>query len=94
MKYTVVLSPEPSGAVTATAPAFPGLVAEADGRSAVLAIAADLMMDFIEHGEVPIVETPGLIALEVERVLSGRAEDGFDAQIEVVSVTPAASAAA
>jgi predicted RNase H-like HicB family nuclease len=89
-KFTVVLSHEPSGWWVATCPATTGAVTQARGREEALAVISELVVDWLRdahcNGYGPTPETPGLIAAEVQAVLAGRQEEGWDLAIETVVV--------
>ena len=92
--YTVILSPEPDGPGFAViVPAMPGAVTQGDNRAEALANAAEVMALWLEvsadHGEEPLAESRQLIAAEVESVLEGRDEEGWDRTIELAMVMPA-----
>lgn len=92
--YTVILSPEPDGPGFAViVPAMPGAVTQGDNRAEALANAAEVMALWLEvsaeHGEAPLTESRQLIAAQVESVLEGRDEEGWDRTIELVMVMPA-----
>lgn len=95
MKFTVVLSADPeTGVVTATCPALPGLVCEAPTFDEVQQVAAELILDFVEHGQKPLPETSALIADEVSNVIADRDEEGWPMDIRVTSITVTTSIAA
>lgn len=92
--YTVILSPEPDGPGFAViVPSMPGAVTQGDNRVDALANAAEVMALWLEvsaeHGEGPLPESRQLIAAQVESVLEGRDEEGWDRTIELAMVTPA-----
>lgn len=97
--YSVILSPDPNaGGYAVIVPAMPGALTEADTREDALQRIADVMGGWLEvareDGYEPLDETPELIAREVAAVLADRTAEGWDWSVEVVSVAPAALAAA
>ena len=92
--YTIILSPEPQGPGFAViVPAMPGALTQGANRDEALANAAEVMALWLEvsaeRGEQPLVESPQLLAAQVESVLEGRDEEGWDRTIELAMVTPA-----
>ena len=97
--FTVVLSPDQeSGGYSVTCPAMPGAISEGDSREETLQNiqeAMDLWLDVsAEHAELPLAETPELIAAEVASVLNWRAEEGWPLIVETATVTLSSAVAA
>lgn len=90
MKFTVILEPEADGGYSVICPAVPGCVSQGDSLEEALdnireAILLCLEVRAEERMPAP-VETPEVIAQEVQRCLEGRVEDGLPLTIETREV--------
>ena len=98
MKLTVILQPEADGGYSVVCPALPGCVSEGDTLDEALvniqeAIEATLDVRREQGFEGPI-ESPEIIAREIERCLEDRALEGLPLTIETREVElPARTAA-
>lgn len=90
MKFTVILAPEAGGAYSVVCPAIPGCVSQGDSLDKALANIREAILgclDFRREGRLPPpVETPEIIAREIQECLEDRAEDGLPFAIETREV--------
>ena len=90
MKFTVILGPEPDGGYSVFCPAIPGCVSQGDSLDEALANIQDAILGCLDvnrrESRPAPVETPEIIAREIEDVLQGRAEDGLPLTIETREV--------
>lgn len=98
-RYTVVLSPDPNaGGYAVIVPAMPGALSEAESREDALRCAAQVMAVWIEVAEEdgygPLSETPELVSRTAASILEDRASEGWDLNVELVTVAPAERIAA
>jgi predicted RNase H-like HicB family nuclease len=98
MKLTVVLSPEPVGGYSVICPAIPGCVSQGDSRAAALANVREaiaLCLEVRRRDRLSmVVETPEIIAREIQECLQDRAEEGLPLTIETHEVEVEAEVAA
>lgn len=90
MKLTVILQPEADGGYSVVCPALPGAVSQGDDiddalRNIKEAIELSLEVHR-EEGLTGPIESPEIIAREVERCLEARAEEGLPLTIETREV--------
>ncbi|MEX1254452.1 MAG: type II toxin-antitoxin system HicB family antitoxin [Dehalococcoidia bacterium] len=90
MKFTVVLAPEADGGYSVICPAIQGCVSQGDSLDEALANIREAVLLCMEvRGEdgLPVpVETPEIIAREIQECLEFRAEDGRPMTIETREV--------
>ena len=104
------MEPEEGGGYSVHCPALPGCVSQGDDRQAALTnikeainlvletlddeLVAARVLEAVEGGNVPPIETPDSVADEIREVLKARHEDGLPLTIEtaVVEVTSPVSA--
>ena len=89
--FTVVLSPNPNaGGYSVSVPAVPGALSEGDTRTETLANIREALEGVLEvmdeDGQLPLQETPELIAAEIATVLGFCAEEGWDMLVETAVV--------
>ena len=86
MKFTLVLQPEPEGGYSVICPAIPGCVSQGDSLAEALQNAREaitLCLEIRRQDHLPpVVETPEIIAREIEECLRERAEVGLPLTIE------------
>jgi predicted RNase H-like HicB family nuclease len=86
MKFTVILEPEPGGGYSVICPAVPGCVSQGDDLAAALSNIREAILLCLEvlrsDGLAPVVETPELIAREIQECLEDRAAEGLPLTIE------------
>lgn len=86
MKFTLILQPEPEGGYSVVCPAIPGCVSQGDSLEDALRNAREAILLCLEVRRQdhlpPVVETPEIIAREVEECLRERAELGLPLTIE------------
>ena len=89
MKFTVILGPE-DGGYSVVCPAVPGCVSQGDSLEKALENIREAIAVCLEvrsDGKLPApVESPEVIAREIERVLEDRAEEGLPLTIETREV--------
>lgn len=90
MRFTVILEPEPAGRYSAICPAIPGCVSQGDSLEEALAnireaIALCLEVRREDHLPAP-VETPEIIAREIQECLEDRVQEGLPLTIETREV--------
>ena len=108
--FTIILEPEEGGGYSVHCPALPGCVSQGDDRQVALTnikeainlvletlddeLVAARVLEAVEGGNVPPIETPDSVADEIREVLKARHEDGLPLTIEtaVVEVTSPVSA--
>ncbi|OGO52908.1 MAG: hypothetical protein A2148_00440 [Chloroflexi bacterium RBG_16_68_14] len=90
MKFTVILAPEAEGGYSVVCPAIPGCVSQGDSLEEALDNIREAILLCLEvRGEdaLPLpVETPEIIAREIQECLEDRAEDGLPLRIETREV--------
>lgn len=90
MKFTVILEPEADGGYSVICPAIPGCVSQGDSLDETLANIREAIVLCLEvraEDSLPLpVETPEIIAKEVEECLEDRAEEGLPLTIETREV--------
>lgn len=90
MKLTVILEPEPDGAYSVICPAVPGCVSQGESLDAALANIREAILLCLEvrraDGLPPLVETPEIIAREIQECLEDRAAEGLPLTIETREV--------
>ncbi|MBI1726955.1 MAG: type II toxin-antitoxin system HicB family antitoxin [Candidatus Rokubacteria bacterium] len=90
MKFTVILEPELGGGYSIICPAVPGCISQ--GHDLVAALSnireAILLCRDVRRadGLAPVVETPELIAREIQECLEDRAAEGLSLTIETQEV--------
>jgi len=98
MKFTVILEPETDGGYSVICPAIPGCVSQGDSLDAALANIREAILGCLdvrhEDGLPAPVESPEIIAKEVEECLQDRAEEGLPLTIETREVEVEAEVAA
>ena len=98
MKLTVILQPEAYGGYSAVCPALPGCVSEGDSLEETLANireAIDLVLEVRRQQGLPgPVESPEIIAREVEACLKDREAEGLPLTIETREVDTGVEVAA
>ena len=90
MKFTVILDPAPEGGYTVVCPALPGCVSEGDDREEALRNIIEAIALWSEvwhetHEKLPL-ETPAVVAKELEKSLRERADEGLPLTIETAEV--------
>ena len=90
MKFTVILDPAPEGGYTVVCPALPGCVSEGNDREEALrnigeaiALWSEVWME--TNQKLP-VDTPSVVAQELEKSLRERADAGLPLTIETTEV--------
>jgi predicted RNase H-like HicB family nuclease len=90
MKLTVVLAPEQASRYTVICPAIPGCVSQGESVEDALANIREAILLCLEVRRQdhlpPVVETPEVIAREIEECLRDRAEEGLPLTIETREV--------
>lgn len=90
MKFTVILEPEAEGGYSVICPAIPGCVSQGDSLDEALANIREAILLCLEvqrEDEIPLpVETPEMIAREIQECLQDRAEEGLALTIETREV--------
>ena len=90
MKFTVILEPELDGGYSVICPAIPGCVSQGDSLDEALSNIREAILLCLEvraEDGLPLpVETPEIIAKEVEECLEDRAEEGLPLTIETREV--------
>jgi len=91
MKFTVILEPEADGGYSVVCPAIPGCVSQGDSLDdAITNIRKAILLCLEVRGEdgMPVpVETPEIIAREIQECLEDRAEEGLPLSIETREVS-------
>lgn len=81
MKFTVILEPETDGGYSVICPAIPGCVSQGDSLKEALANIREAILLCLEvraEERMPApIETPEVIAQEVQHCLEDRAEEGL-----------------
>ena len=99
-KYTVILDPEDDSGYSVYCPALPGCVSQGDDRDDALRNIEEAILLVLEVQEedkalgvgasddknLPLTETPEVVAQEIREVLKFRHEDGRPLTIETVQV--------
>ncbi len=96
-KFTVILDQEVNGNYSVYCPALPGCCSQGEDRADALAMikeANELVLEVVEgrkktdpaQMELPLVETPELIAEELREALEFRLEEGELVAMEIVKV--------
>ena len=90
MKFTVVLSPDPSGGFTVSCPALPGCVSEGDSEEQALGNIREAIVGVLAaRTELNLAaprETTDVIAEEIRETLKDRAKEGLPLTIETREV--------
>jgi len=90
MKFTVILEPEEDGGYSVICPAIPGCASQGDTLEEALnniREAISLCLEVRGEDDVPLpLETPAVIADEIEECLKDRAEEGLPLTIETREV--------
>ncbi len=90
MKFTVILEPEEDGGYSVVCAAIPGCVSQGDSLDEALSNIREAILLCLEvrreDGLPRPVETPEVIAKEIEACLRDRAEDGLPLTIETREV--------
>jgi predicted RNase H-like HicB family nuclease len=90
MKFTVILEPERGGGYSVVCPAVPGCVSQGEDLPAALANIREAIILCLEVRRedrmIPMVETPELIAREIQDCLEDRAAEGLPLTIETQEV--------
>jgi len=98
MKFTVILEPEEDGGYSVICPAIPGCASQGDSLDEALnniREAISLCLEVRGEDDVPLpLETPAVIADEIEECLKDRAEEGLPLTIETREVEMGAEVAA
>ena len=89
--FTVVLSPDPNaGGYSVSVPGVAGAISEGDTREAALSNIREAIAGIVElmrsQGLEPQMETPQIVAAEIEKVLGFRAEEGWALTVETATV--------
>lgn len=61
MQFTIILKPQPDGAVRATVPAIPGLTVSGGDRERALDLARLAIADALDSGEVAVIDVPAVV---------------------------------
>lgn len=90
--FTVVLSPDPNvGGYSVSVPSMRGAISEGDTREEALSNIRDAMTGWLavamDNGEGPLQETPESVGREIQRILSFRAEFGWDLLVATAVVS-------
>ena len=98
MKFTVILEPEEDGGYSVICTAVQGAISQGDSMAEALANIREAILGCLEvgnkYGESPPLETPEIVAREIEECLKDRAEDGLPLTIETREVEIEAEVAA
>jgi predicted RNase H-like HicB family nuclease len=98
MKFTVILAPESGGAYSVICPAVPGCVSQGADLAAALSNIREAILACLEVRQedrlIRVVETPDLIAREIQQCLEDRAAEGLPLTIETREVDVEVEAAA
>ena len=98
MKFTVILEPESDGGYSVICPAIPGCVSQGDPLDAAIANIREAILGCLdvrhEDGLPAPIESPEIIAKEVEECLQDRADEGLPLTIETREVEVEAEVAA
>lgn len=90
MKFTVVLVPETDGAYSVVCPSIPGCVSQGESIDEALANIRAAILACLEvrreDDEPQPIETPRLIAKEIEECLRDREQEGLPLTIETREV--------
>ncbi len=90
MKFTVILEPELDGGYSVIFPAVPGCVSQGNDLVAALSNIREAILLCLEvrraDGLAPVIETPELIAREIQECLEDRAAEGLPLTIETQEV--------
>ena len=90
MKFTVVLAPESDGGYSIVCPAIPGCVSQGDALDEALVNIREAILVCLavrrDDGLAPPVETPEIIANEIQECLTDREDDGLPLTIETREV--------
>ena len=86
MKVTVIIAPEADGGYSVICPALPGCASQGDSLPEALANITEAALLCLETRQdeamAPPVETPEVVAEEIEACLKDRAEEGLPLTIE------------
>jgi predicted RNase H-like HicB family nuclease len=98
MKFTVILAPEEDGGYSVVCPAVPGCASQGDSLEEALDNIREALLLCLEVRQdemmPPPIETPEIVAEEIEGCLKDRAEEGLPLTIETREVEIAAEVAA
>ena len=98
MKFTVILEPEEDGGYSVICPSVPGCVSQGESLDEALSNIREAIVLCLEargaEKMAPPVETPEIVAEEIEACLKDRAEEGLPLTIETREVEIAAEVAA
>ncbi len=90
MKFTVILEPELGGGYSIICPAVPGCVSQGNDLVAARSNIREAILLCLDvrraDGLAPVVETPELIAREIQECLEDRAAEGLPLTIETQEV--------
>ena len=90
MKFTIILEPELNGGYSVICPAVPGCVSQGHDLAEALSNIREAILLCVEvlrsDGLAPVVETPELIAREIQECLEDRAAEGLPLTIETQEV--------
>jgi predicted RNase H-like HicB family nuclease len=90
VKFTVVVAPEADGGYSVTCPALPGCVSQGDSLTETLENIKEAIVLVLEVRKeqrlTGPVESPAIVAREVEACLRDRAEEGLPLTIETREV--------
>ena len=90
MKFTVILDPAQEGGYTVICPALPGCISEGNDREEALRNIREAITLWSEvwleiNRDLPL-ETPAVVAEELEKCLRERADEGLPLTIETTEV--------
>ena len=92
MKFTVILEPETDGGYSVVCPAISGCVSQGDSLDETLTNIREaivLCMEVRREDQLPApVETPEIIAREIEQCLEDRADEGLPLTIKTHEMEP------
>ena len=98
MKFTVILEPELDGGYSVICAALPGCASQGDSLEEAMENIREAMVGWLEvnrkRGFPEPVETPEVIAREIEECLQDRVEEGLPLTIETREVEVEAEVAA
>ena len=90
MKLTVILQPEAVGGYSAVCPAIPGAVSQGEDIDETLRNIKEAVEELIEisrdEGLPGPIESPEIIAREIERCLEDREEEGLPLTIQTAPI--------